>query len=309
VDETSQPKVLDFGVPHALEKDLLTSTGHTRTGQLVGTLSYMSPEQAAADPAGLDQRSDIYTLGVILFELLAGRLPYPLERLPLPEVARVIRKQEPSRLGSLDTRFRGDVETIVAKTLEKDRARRYQSATELAADIRRHLRNEPIRARPPSALYQLAKFARRPKALVGGAAGVMTVCQWDAGTGEEVERPYEGHVGEVWTAVYSPDGRWVILANGCFLLQRAPAISGRVTVPAAGAAGGRLRCVEDDDGRPLLAARCRLGHRHPETNHQERDHDGRDGPLKSAASCGPPNAHATTVNAGGHPFASYNRCW
>jgi WD40 repeat protein len=173
VDDTGQPKVLDFGVARATDADLLTSTDHTRTGQLVGTLSYMSPEQVTADPAGLDARSDVYTLGVILFELLAGRLPYPLEHLPLPEVARVIREQEPSRLGSIDARFRGDVETIVAKALEKDKQRRYQSAAELAADIRRHLRNEPIRARPPSALYQLGKFARRHKALVGGVAGVM----------------------------------------------------------------------------------------------------------------------------------------
>jgi WD40 repeat protein/serine/threonine protein kinase len=173
VDETGQPKVLDFGVARATGADLLTSTDHTRTGQLLGTLSYMSPEQVAADPAVLDQRSDVYTLGVILFELLAGRRPYPLEDLALPEAARVIREQEPSRLGSIDTRFRGDVETIVAKALEKDRGRRYQSAAELAADIRRHLRSEPIRARPPSALYQLRKFARRHKALVGGVAGVL----------------------------------------------------------------------------------------------------------------------------------------
>src|SRR5262249_54983221 len=110
VDEAGQPKVLDFGVARATDADLVTSTGHTRPGQLVGTLSYMSPEQVAADPAAVDQRSDVYALGVILFELLASRLPYPLEHLPLPEAARVIREQEPSRLGSLDTRFRGDVE-------------------------------------------------------------------------------------------------------------------------------------------------------------------------------------------------------
>jgi WD40 repeat protein len=173
VDEAGQPKVLDFGVAWAADADLLTSTGHTRTGQLVGTLSYMSQEQAAADPAAVDQRSDVYALGVILFELLAGRLPYSLEHLPLPEAARVIREQEPSRLGSLDTRFRGDVETIVAKALEKDRARRYASAGDLAADIRRYLSQQPIRARPASALYQLRKFARRHKALVGGVLGVI----------------------------------------------------------------------------------------------------------------------------------------
>src|SRR5262245_1486622 len=173
VDEAGQPRVLDFGVARATDADLLTTTGHTRTGQLLGTLSYMSPEQVAADPAALDQRSDVYSLGVILYELLAGRLPYPLEHLPLPEAARVIREQEPSRLGRLATQLRGDVETIVARALEKERARRYPSSAELAADVRRHLRNEPIRARPPSALYQLRKFARRNKALVGGVAAVL----------------------------------------------------------------------------------------------------------------------------------------
>jgi tetratricopeptide (TPR) repeat protein/predicted Ser/Thr protein kinase len=174
VDEAGQPKVLDFGVARATDADLLTSVDRTRTGQVIGTLNYMSPEQVAADPR-LDRRSDVYTLGVILFELLAGRRPYPLEHLALPEAARVIRDEECVRLGSLDTRCRGDIETIAAKALEKDRDRRYPSAAELAADIRRHLRNEPIRARPPSALYQLAKFARRHKALVTTSGAFLAV--------------------------------------------------------------------------------------------------------------------------------------
>ncbi len=173
VDESGRPKVLDFGVGRATDAGLLTSTDHTRTGQLLGTLGYMSPEQVTSAPHELDGRSDVYTLGVVLFELLVGRLPFHVDHLPLPEAARTILEHEPSRLGSLDTRFRGDIETIVAKALEKDKTRRYQSAAELAADIRRHLRNEPIRARPPSALYQLRKFARRQKALVGGVLGVM----------------------------------------------------------------------------------------------------------------------------------------
>jgi predicted Ser/Thr protein kinase len=174
VDEVGQPKVLDFGVARATDADLQSTTGRTEAGQLLGTLSYVSPEQVVADPAALDWRSDIYTLGVILFELLAGRLPYDLEHLPLPEVARVIRDREPSRLGSINGLYRGDVETIVAKALEKDKERRYASAADLAADLRRYLNQEPIRARPQSALYQLRRFARRHKALVGSVAAVMT---------------------------------------------------------------------------------------------------------------------------------------
>ena len=172
VDESGQPKVLDFGVAHVTEADLLTISSRTQAGQLLGTLSYMSPEQIAANPAELDERSDVYTLGVILFELLAQRLPYHLDELPVHEVARVIQHEEPSRLGSINTHFRGDVEIIVAKAIEKDKSRRYASAGDLASDIRRYLRGEAILARPASALYQLRKFARRHKALVGGTLAV-----------------------------------------------------------------------------------------------------------------------------------------
>ena len=172
VDESGQPKVLDFGVAHVTAADLLSTSSRTQTGQLLGTLSYMSPEQLAADPSRLDGRSDVYTLGVILFELLANRLPYHLDQLPVHEVARVIEHQEPSRLGSIDTIYRGDVEIIVAKALEKDKTRRYASAGDLASDIRRYLRGEAILARPASALYQLRKFARRHRALVAGVSGI-----------------------------------------------------------------------------------------------------------------------------------------
>src|SRR5262249_19294727 len=137
VDDTGQPKVLDFGVARVTDADLQMTTGRTEVGQLIGTLAYMSPEQMAADPKLIDHRTDVYALGVLLFELLAGRLPYELQHLPLAEAARVIRDHEPSRLGSINTKFRGDVETIAAKALEKDREWRYVSARELASEIRR----------------------------------------------------------------------------------------------------------------------------------------------------------------------------
>jgi WD40 repeat protein len=172
VEPSGQAKVLDFGVARAAGPGLTAGGGRTEAGQLLGTLSYMSPEQASGDPSAVDPRGDVYALGVLLYELLAHRLPYSVDGLAIPEAVRVIREQEPSRLGSLDGRLRGDVETIVAKALEKDKARRYASAGELAADIRRFLSHEPIRARPPSALYQLRKFARRHKALVAAVLGI-----------------------------------------------------------------------------------------------------------------------------------------
>jgi len=166
------PKVLDFGVARVISSDR-QATVQTEAGQIIGTLAYMSPEQISAGPQELDHRSDIYSLGVILYELIAGKPPYEIRGQNIADAARVIREEEPSRLSSLDSRFRGDIETIVAKALEKDRTRRYQSAAELAADIRRYLRDEPIVARPASAFYHMRKFAKRNKALCGGAAATL----------------------------------------------------------------------------------------------------------------------------------------
>ncbi len=173
VTADGQPKVLDFGVARVVETDLQGTGMQTQSGQVLGTLPYMSPEQMSADPSRLDARADVYSLGVVLYELLAGTLPHDLRRVALPEAVRIVAQEEPSSLGTHDRALRGDVETIVAKAVAKEPERRYASAEEFAADLRRHLRDEPIVARPASTAYQLSRFARRNRALVGGIAGVI----------------------------------------------------------------------------------------------------------------------------------------
>jgi tetratricopeptide (TPR) repeat protein len=173
VDEHGHAKILDFGVARLTDSDT-QATRQTDVGQLVGTLAYMSPEQALADPLALDTRSDVYALGVILYELLAGKLPYQLSN-NLHEAVLTIREQEATALSSVSRVYRGDIETVVAKAMEKDKARRYASAAELAADIRRHLKFEPIVARPASVSYQMYKFARRNRPVVAGVAAVFVV--------------------------------------------------------------------------------------------------------------------------------------
>lgn len=174
VDATGQPKILDFGVARITDEES-AGTKQTTMGQLIGTLQYMSPEQVNANPLDIDVRSDVYSLGIILYQLLAERLPYDISRHVLHEAAWVILQVDPAPLSSVNRNLRGDVETIVAKALEKEKARRYNSADELASDIRRYLKHEPISARPASAWYQVKKFAQRNKALVGGLALAATI--------------------------------------------------------------------------------------------------------------------------------------
>jgi non-specific serine/threonine protein kinase/serine/threonine-protein kinase len=175
IGDDERPKILDFGVARATDADVRSTMLHTQSGQIVGTLPYMAPEQAAGRIRELDTSSDVYALGVIAYELLSGQMPYSLENMALHEQVRVICEQEPSRLSRIDRSLRGDVETIVQKALEKDRTRRYHTAGELAGDLKRYLEYEPITARPPSTWYQLAKFTRRNKLLVSAAAGIMLV--------------------------------------------------------------------------------------------------------------------------------------
>jgi serine/threonine protein kinase/Tfp pilus assembly protein PilF len=175
VTHDGQVKILDFGVARATDADIHKSTVQTDIGQLVGTVPYMSPEQAAGDPDELDTRSDVYALGVVAYELLAGSLPYNLHKKMIHEAVRIIREDDPTPLSSINRVYRGDIEIIINKALEKDKERRYQSAGALAQDIERYLNDEPIVARPPSRWYQWRKFTKRNKALVTGVAMVLAV--------------------------------------------------------------------------------------------------------------------------------------
>ncbi len=193
------PKVIDFGVAKATEQKLTERTLFTQYGTLVGTLEYMSPEQAEMSALGVDTRSDIYSLGVLLYELLTGSTPLTHKRIKAAaygEILRIIKEEEPPKpstrlsdsgeaLASISANrqmepakltklVRGELDWIVMKTLEKDRNRRYATANALAADVQRHLADEPVEACPPSAGYRFRKFARRNKKVLA-AAGAFAV--------------------------------------------------------------------------------------------------------------------------------------
>jgi hypothetical protein len=159
VDGSGVPKVIDFGVARVTDGE--GDTFYTEAGQMIGTLQYMSPEQCGPESRDIDIRTDVYSLGVVLFELLSGRLPYYLDKSAMHEAAGVIQREPPARLGSVATALRGDLEVICAKALAKDRDRRYRSALELRDDLLRYLAGEPIRARADSTVYLIRAHARR----------------------------------------------------------------------------------------------------------------------------------------------------
>ncbi|MCC6230006.1 MAG: protein kinase [Phycisphaerales bacterium] len=168
-DDTGQTKILDFGVARTTDRDIGVTTMQTSVGQIIGTLPYMSPEQIAGDTDDIDTRSDVYSMGVVLYELLTGRLPHEFRGRSLPEAARLISDEAPMRLSMIDRSLRGDIETIVGKSLSKEKSRRYQSAAEVAADLRAYLDGRPIAARQDSALYVLRTQLNRYRGAVAAA--------------------------------------------------------------------------------------------------------------------------------------------
>ncbi len=200
-DGVPAPKVIDFGIAKATEQRLTEKTFVTMLGDFVGTPAYMSPEQAEMSSLDIDTRSDIYSLGVLLYELLTGKTPFDPQQLlarGVEQMRRSIREEEPqrpsTRLTTMDQAeltttakrrqtdapklvhsVRGDLDWIVMKCLEKDRTRRYETANELALDLQRHLQNEPVLARPPSKAYQFQKMVRRNKTAFTAAVMIAVV--------------------------------------------------------------------------------------------------------------------------------------
>ena len=196
-DGVPVPKIIDFGIAKAINQKLTANTIATGLGHMIGTPLYMSPEQAERTGLDIDTRSDIYSLGVLLYELLTGSTPFDKEQLKdagLDEVRRLIREQEPPRPSTristmgmaastvsehrktdpveLSNSLRHELDWIVMKALEKDRTRRYETANDFARDVRRYLDDEPVEACPPSTIYRLRKFTRRNQTAVVAATAV-----------------------------------------------------------------------------------------------------------------------------------------
>jgi len=267
LDGVPMPKVIDFGIAKATEGTLSDFTAFTACGQFIGTPAYMSPEQAQFSGLDVDTRSDIYSLGVLLYELLTGRTPFDQKELinsGFDEMRRTLREQDPQTPSTMLTSMtrsdlttiaerrcveppkliksiKGDLDWIVMKALEKDRARRYETANGLAMDIQRYLNLEPVLARPPSQLYRLRKLIRRNKVVF--ASGTVVVLTLIVGLGvstwlflrEREARQVQGRLRQE-----AEQAR----ANEMLLRQKAEA---RERVTEAGVLAGHGKMQEADD--------------------------------------------------------------
>ncbi len=172
VGKNGKPKIIDFGIARAVTAEDQTAEMHTRTGELIGTLRYMAPEQIDGDPAKIDVRTDVYALGVMLYELLTNRVPHDVDGRPITEALRILREQDAQPPSKYEARLAGEPEWIVLKAIEKDPARRYATAAALQDDVQRYLRHEALDAGPPSGLYRTRKFVRRHRAAVIASCAV-----------------------------------------------------------------------------------------------------------------------------------------
>ena len=229
-DGDGRVKVIDFGVARVTDSDLAATMMHTNPGQLIGTLQYMSPEQCAADATRIDTRSDVYALGVILYELVTGRVPYDVSNTTIQTAVRIVCESDPDPPSRFDRRLRGNLDAVISKAMDKAPARRYASAAAVAQDLRRHMQGEAIDARPPSRWIRLIRWmAKHPIAtttLLCTAIGLVIVggtmlgvelanrrphhVEWSTNGSEARLTSFSGQVLRVWQTGHlgPPRERW-----------------------------------------------------------------------------------------------------